>query len=100
MGPRICLDSGEKKYFLLLPVVKHECFYSKTNQMPICHIYFILFSNNTLHVTGGLSVHHQESETVHTAPGIYRTGSVGCLLASRQQNLYDIRVYLMLYVQS
>jgi len=29
----------------------------------------LLFWNNTLHVSGGLSVHHQESKTVHTASG-------------------------------
>jgi len=28
---------------------------------------FILFWSNTLHVSGGLSVHHQEFKTVHTA---------------------------------
>ena len=35
-----------------------------------------LFWNNTLHVSDGLSVHHQESKTVHTASGICHTGSV------------------------
>jgi len=30
---------------------------------------FILFWNNTLHVSGGLSVHHQEFKTVHIATG-------------------------------
>ena len=34
------------------------------------------FGNNTLHVSDGLSVHHQESKTVHTASGICHTGSV------------------------
>jgi hypothetical protein len=31
---------------------------------------FILFLNNTLHVSDGPSVHHQEFKTVHTATGI------------------------------
>jgi len=31
---------------------------------------FILFWNNTLHVSDGLSVHHQEFRTVHTETGI------------------------------
>jgi len=35
-------------------------FYSETNQMHQC-ITFILFWNDTLHVSDGLSVHHQES---------------------------------------
>jgi len=34
-------------------------FYSKTNQMHQC-IKFILFWNNTLHVSDGLSIHHQQ----------------------------------------
>jgi hypothetical protein len=29
----------------------------------------ILFWNNTVHVSDGLSVHHQEFKTVHTATG-------------------------------
>jgi len=57
-----------------------------------------------------ISVHHQESKTVHTASGICQTDSADCLLAgtrwnsisfplaSSQQNLCDI--YLMLYEQS
>ena len=49
------------------------------------------FWNNTLHVSHGLSVHHQESKTVHTASGVCHTGSVA---ASKQ--LYG----MMLYVQS
>jgi hypothetical protein len=68
---------------------------------------FILFCSSTLHVSAGLSIHHQESKTVHTASGICQTDAADCLLAktssisfplaSSQQNLFDI--YLMLYVQ-
>ena len=47
-------------------------------------IKFISFWNDTLHVSDGLSVHHQEFKTVHTATGICQT------LASRQQYLFDI----------
>ena len=36
-------------------------------------IEFILFWNDTLHVSDGLSVHHQEFKTVHTATGICQT---------------------------
>ena len=71
---------------------------------------FILFCGNTLRVSDGLSVHHQESKTVHTASGICRTDSADSLLAgtrwnessfsfslaSSQQNLFDI--CLMLYL--
>jgi len=85
-------------------------FYSKTNEMRQ-FFKFILFSSNTLHVSDGLSVHHQESKNVHTASGICQRHSADCLPAgmrwtsfhlvpaSKQStNLYDI--YLMLYVQS
>ena len=55
----------------------------------------ILFWNDTLHVSDGLSVHHQEFKTVHTPTGICQTDTAVCLLASRQQ----LSVWL-LYVQS
>ena len=54
-------------------------FYSKTNQMHQC-INFISFWNDTLHVSDGLSVHHQEFKTVHTATGICQTDTADCLL--------------------
>ena len=44
----------------------HFYFYSKTNQMQQC-IKFILFWNDTLHVSDGLSLHDQQFKTVHTA---------------------------------
>ena len=40
------------------------CFHSKPNQVHQ-FLKFILFWNNTLHVSDGLSVHHQEFKTVH-----------------------------------
>jgi len=42
---------------------------------------FILFCSSTLHVSDGLSIHYQESKTVHTASGICQTDSADCLLA-------------------
>jgi len=47
-------------------------YYSKTNQMHQC-LKFILFWKDKLHVSDGLSVHHQEFTTVHTATGICQT---------------------------
>jgi len=41
---------------------------------------FISFGNDTLHVSDGLPVHHQEFKTVHTATGICQTGTAVCLL--------------------
>jgi len=41
-------------------------FPSKTNHMHnISNVFY--FDNSNLHVSDGLSVHHQESKTVHTA---------------------------------
>ena len=42
----------------------------------------------TLHVSDGLSVHHQESNTVHTASGICHAGSGGYLTATRTCMIY------------
>jgi hypothetical protein len=50
--------------------------FSKPNQMHIIYLKFILFWINTLHVSDGLYVHRQESNTVHTASGICHTGSM------------------------
>ena len=63
-------------------IVTH--FYSKTNQMHQ-YIKFILFWDDTLHISDGLSVHHQEFRTVHTATGICQTEAAVCLLARREQ---------------
>jgi len=51
--------------------------YSKTNQMHQC-FKFILFWNDTLHVSDCLSVHHQGFKTVHTATGICQTDTADC----------------------
>jgi len=48
------------------------------------YIKFILSWNDTLHVSDGLSVHHHDFETVHTATGICQADTAVCLLASRQ----------------
>ena len=49
-------------------------------------IKFILFWNDTLHVSDGLSLHHQEFKTVHTATGICQTDTAVCLLAGTKWN--------------
>ena len=41
---------------------------------------------NTLHVSDGLSVHHQQLKTVHTATGICQTDTATCLLAGTRWN--------------
>jgi len=53
-------------------------------------IKFILFWNDTLHVSDGLSVHQQEFKTVRTATGICPILLSACCeytLASKQQYL-------------
>jgi len=59
---------------------------------------FILFYSSTLHVSDGLSVHHQESKSVHTASGICQTDSADCLLAGTRCSIFpsiirSLRVY-------
>ena len=54
-------------------------FYSKTNEVRQ-FLKFILFCSSTLHVSDGLSVHHQESKILHTASGICQANSADCLL--------------------
>jgi len=58
----------------------------------------LFYWSNTLHVSDGLAVHHQELKTVHTATGICQTDTADCLLASSRQYLFDI--CLLQYVQS
>ena len=47
----------------------------KSTTCTIPQIYFIL-DLHSIHVSDGLSVHHQKSKTVHTASGICHTGFV------------------------
>jgi len=44
-------------------------------------------------VSDSISVHHQESSTIHRAIGIGHTGYANCLLASSQHNLYDLDLF-------
>jgi len=53
-------------------------------------IKFILFWNDILHVSDGLSAHHQEFKTVHTATGVCQTDTYlfdKCLLLYVQYSL-------------
>jgi hypothetical protein len=47
-------------------------------------IKFILFWNDTLHVSDSLSVHHQEFKTVHMATGICQTDTAVLLSACQE----------------
>jgi len=58
---------------------------------------FVLFWNNTVHVSEGLSVHHQESKTVPRASGVCHTSPVAAFpLATSYRTCMT---YLMFYVQ-
>ena len=63
-------------------------FCSKTNKMHQ-FLKFILFFSCTLHVSDGLSLHHQESKTVHTASSVCQTDSADCLLAGTRCSILD-----------
>jgi len=45
------------------------------------NVTFLLFWNDTLHVSEGLPVHHKEFKTVHTSTSICQTDTAVCLLA-------------------
>jgi len=59
---------------------------------------FILSCNGTLHVSDGLSAHHQESKTVHTASGICQTDSADCLLAGTRCTSFSSLFYFVVHV--
>jgi hypothetical protein len=71
------------KLRVILIVTMFSCtslyFYSKSNKIHQ-FLKFILFLSNTLHVSDGRSVHHQEFKTMHTATGICQTDNAACLL--------------------
>ena len=67
--------------------VKHWILMAKPTRCTCFTNLFIL--NTTLHVSDGISVHHQEFKTVHTAIGIYQTDTATCLLVGmRWKNQY------------
>jgi len=47
-----------------------------------------LFWSDTLYVSDGHSIHHQEFKIVHTATGICQTDTAVYVLASSQQYLF------------
>ena len=52
----------------------------------------ILFWNDTLHVSDGLSVHQQEYKTVHRAAGICQIDTVVCLLVGTRWNSMEFHL--------
>jgi len=68
-----------------------------------CTNFSNLFLSKTLRVSHSISVHQQESSTVHTSIGIYHTGFADCLLAgsdpARKQSANLCDIYLLVCVQ-
>jgi len=58
-------DVSSIKYFM-----RKFCFYNKTNEIHQ-FLKFILFCSSTLHVSDGLSLHHQESKTRYSIRYMY-----------------------------
>ena len=50
------------------------------NEMELECASILYYWSNTLHVSDGLSVHHQGLKTVHNATGICQTDTADCLL--------------------
>jgi len=50
---------------------------------------------NTLHVSDFLSVHHQESKTVHTASRLCHTGSVAACMTYTWCCMYSLRLLMI-----
>ena len=59
----------------------------------------LFYWSNTLHVLDGLSAHHQELKTVHTATGICQADTADCLLASGRQYLFDMKTGYITHIQ-
>jgi hypothetical protein len=73
-----------KAVFIFLFYIKVIIDYAPIVTPPRCTSFSnYLFLHNTLHVSDGLSIHHQEFKTVHTATGICQTDTLTCMLASR-----------------
>jgi hypothetical protein len=64
----------------------HRNIFRYYNQPAAKYLKCILFRNNTLHVLEGISVHQQESKTVHTASGI-------CQTAAASNSRYQLLLY-------
>jgi len=64
--------------------------YSKINHLHQC-FKLISFWNDTLHVSDGLSVHHQEFKTIHTATGLCQKDTA----VSNCCSMYSLELLMM-----
>jgi hypothetical protein len=59
------------------------------------HFYAVyLYLETTLHVSGGISAHHQERKQLSTASGICHTVTAICRYISNKMQLYAVYSYL------
>jgi hypothetical protein len=86
LGENLNLDVSEKKALRKFDVHRsaHPIPIVKPVRCTSFSIYLIL--HNTLHVSDGLFVHHQEFKTVRTATGTCQTDTATCLLAGTRWN--------------
>jgi len=78
-----------------LCIVLYSC--SKTNQMHK-FLKILFYFGITLHVSDGLSVHHVEFKTVHTAIDMCQSDTVVCLLAGTRWNSIPSLGMLLPYI--
>ena len=53
------------------------------------HQFLKLFLHDTLHVSDGLSIHHREIKTVHTATGLCQTDTKARVFAQEEGTLTE-----------
>ena len=70
--------------------LRSQFLFSRVNQIDAQFFKIILFCSSTLRVSDGLSVHQQESKTVHTALDVCQTDSADCLLAGTRWNSFHL----------
>ena len=78
------------KVFFFIPYFRFDTtfntFYISVVKLTRCTSFSNLFQNNTLHVSDGLSVYHQDFKTVHTATRVCQTDTATYLQAGTRWN--------------
>jgi hypothetical protein len=75
-GTYPAFQDGKDRWFRNVGMQKSEAGDTPKRLLAISKLRRKFEIKNTLHVSGGLSVRHQESKTVHTESGICYVGSV------------------------
>jgi hypothetical protein len=80
-----CNQDNKNVYVSLTFIGLCIVIYSYSKNQPDAPVNYLLLYNSP-HASDGLSVHHQEFRTVHTATGICQTDKAACLLAGTRWN--------------